>query len=56
MVDARVVTLECGGWKPPMTGDEILAALLALNLERAGAADPVPNAEVEDDTEGVEEE
>jgi hypothetical protein len=34
-LDAAVA--EAYGWKPDMSDDEILAKLLALNLERAGA-------------------
>ena len=30
------------GWKPSMTDDEILAALLELNLERAESSEAVP--------------
>ena len=36
------------GWKSSMTDDELLAALLALNLERAGTSAPVVTEEDSD--------
>jgi type II restriction/modification system DNA methylase subunit YeeA len=38
------------GWDPPMTDEEILAALLELNLERSESIDAVPSAAEADET------
>lgn len=37
------------GWQPPMTDEEILAALLELNLERSAVGEPASPAAGSDD-------